>query len=99
MAGADSFDGLEWCQTVVDHETGRLFHLQQWNLFKGQTDWGNNGVLPYIQSALMHNLGFYQTFMAQLREALMNDAADILLLRYASDKQASLLMNAISGGD
>ena len=25
MAGADSFDGLEWCQTVVDHESGKLF--------------------------------------------------------------------------
>jgi hypothetical protein len=24
---ADSFDGLEWCQTVVDHETGLLYHL------------------------------------------------------------------------
>lgn len=27
-AGADSFDGLEWCQSVVDHETGPLFHLR-----------------------------------------------------------------------
>src|SRR3972149_6489820 len=24
--GADSFDGLEWCQTSVDHITGRLYH-------------------------------------------------------------------------
>lgn len=24
--GADSFDGLEWCQTVVDHNTGLLYH-------------------------------------------------------------------------
>ena len=39
MAGADSFDGLEWCQTVVDHQTGKLFHFQQWDLFKDQTDW------------------------------------------------------------
>ena len=99
MAGADSFDGLEWCQTVVDHESGRLFHFQQWDLFKGQTDWGNNGALPYIQSALMHNLEFYEPFIAELREALMKDAAETFLRRYAPDKQASLLMNAIKGGD
>jgi queuine/archaeosine tRNA-ribosyltransferase len=99
MAGADSFDGLEWCQTVVDHETGRLFHFQQWDLFKGQTGWGNNGALPYIQSALMHNLEFYRTFMTELREALMNDIAETFLRRYATDKHASLLMSAITGGD
>ena len=29
LAGADSFDGLEWCQTVVDHKTGKLLHFQQ----------------------------------------------------------------------
>jgi len=99
MAGADSFDGLEWCQTVVDHDTGKLFHFQQWDLFKDQTDWGNNGVLPYIQSALMHNLEFYRAFMAELREALMKDTAEEFLRRYAPDKQASLLMSAINRGD
>jgi queuine/archaeosine tRNA-ribosyltransferase len=99
MAGADSFDGLEWCQTVVDHETGRLFHFQQWDLFKDQTGWGSNGALPYIQSALMHNLGFYRTFMRELREALMNDTAEPFLRRYVTDEQASLLMSAITGGN
>ncbi len=99
IAGADSFDGLEWCQTVVDHETGKLFHFQQWDLFKDQTDWGNNGALPYIQSALMHNLEFYRAFMADLRDALMDDTAEAFLRRYAPDKQASLLMNAIRGGE
>lgn len=99
MAGADSFDGLEWCQTVVDHETGKLFHFQQWDLFRDQTGWGNNGALPYIQSALMHNLEFYRAFMAELREALINGTAETFLRRYANDKQVSLLMNAIKGGD
>jgi queuine/archaeosine tRNA-ribosyltransferase len=99
MAGADSFDGLEWCQTVVDHETGKLFHFQQWDLFKDQTNWGHNGALPYIQSVLMHNLEFYRTFMAELREALMNDASEAFLRRYTPDKQASLLMNAIRIGE
>lgn len=99
VAGADSFDGLEWCQTVVDHETGRLFHFQQWDLFKGQTDWGGNGALPYVHSVLMHNLEFYRTFMSELRDALIKDAAEAFLRRFATDKQASLLMSAIEGGE
>lgn len=98
MAGADSFDGLEWCQTVVDHETGKLFHFQQWDLFREQTDWGDNVALPYIQSVLMHNLEFYRKFMRELREALMNGSAEMILRRYASEKQATLLINAANGG-
>jgi len=99
MAGADSFDGLEWCQTVVDHDTGRLFHFQQWDLFKDQTEWGSNGTLPYIQSALMHNLEFYRAFMADLREALMKNVAEDFLRRYVPDRQASLLISATKEGD
>ncbi|WP_182212931.1 hypothetical protein [Stenotrophomonas acidaminiphila] len=41
-AGADSFDGLEWCQTVVDHDTGLLFHLSQSDFFRRQTAWGES---------------------------------------------------------
>jgi queuine/archaeosine tRNA-ribosyltransferase len=33
-AGADSFDGLEWCRTVADYDTGCLFHFQQFELFQ-----------------------------------------------------------------
>lgn len=33
-AGADSFDGLEWCRTVADYERGFLFHFQQFEFFK-----------------------------------------------------------------
>ncbi len=99
MAGADSFDGLEWCQTVVDHESGKLFHFQQWDLFRDQTSWGDNGTLPYIQSALMHNLEFYAVFMEELRESLMHDTAETFLRRYASDNQVSLVIGAIKGGD
>lgn len=32
-AGADSFDGLEWCRTVADYDSGYLFHFQQFDCF------------------------------------------------------------------
>lgn len=32
-AGADSFDGLEWCRTVADYSNGCLFHFQQFEFF------------------------------------------------------------------
>ena len=99
MAGADSFDGLEWCQTVVDHETGKLFHFQQWDLFRQQTEWGQSDALPYIQSVLMHNLDFYEHFMTELREAVRGDAAETFLRRFATEDQVALLLQATRGGE
>ena len=32
-AGADSFDGLEWCRTVADYDNGILFHFQHFDCF------------------------------------------------------------------
>ena len=97
FAGADSFDGLEWCQTTVDHETGRLLHFQQWDLIRHQTKWGEPSPLPYIQSVLMHNLDFYQKFMVRLREAIRSEDTESFLRNYATNEQASLLFQAGKG--
>ncbi len=69
IAGADSFDGLEWCQTVVDHKTALLHHFQQWDFMREQTEWGVNGSLPFTQSVLMHNLDFYAAFTRRMQQS------------------------------
>ena len=33
VAGADAFDGLEWCRTSADYRSGHLFHFQQFDCF------------------------------------------------------------------
>ena len=99
MAGADCFDGLEWCQTVVDHSTGKLCHYQHWDLFRHQTLWGINGILPYNQSVLMHNLEFYRQFMDDLCKAMKGGDAKIYLKKYASEAESKMLMDVIEGGD
>ena len=97
LSGADSFDGLEWCQTTVDHETGRLLHFQQWDLIRYQTRWGEPSLLPYIHSVLMHNLDFYEKFMVKLREAIRSDNTESFLQHYATNEQALLLFQAGKG--
>lgn len=69
MSGADSFDGLEWCQTVVDHETALLYHLTQADFFRGQTGWGDAD-LSFQARTLAHNLEFYMDWMRRLRSAV-----------------------------
>lgn len=67
-AGADSFDGLEWCQTVVDHETKTLHHLSHADFFRKQTRWGDLEI-SFHPRVLAHNLTFYADWMAQLQRA------------------------------
>lgn len=69
ITGADSFDGLEWCQTVVDHESALLFHLSQADFFTAQTSWGGEN-WPFQPRVLAHNLEFYTDWMARLRGAI-----------------------------
>lgn len=69
--GADSFDGLEWCQTVVDHETALLYHLSQADFFSEQTAWSGAG-LSFQARTLAHNLEFYASWMQRLRAAITN---------------------------
>lgn len=68
-AGADSFDGLEWCQTAVDHDTGLLFHLSQSDFFRQQTAWGDEDI-SFHSRTLAHNLMFYADWMQRLRQAV-----------------------------
>lgn len=70
--GADSFDGLEWCQTVVDHNTGLLYHLSQADFFAKQTEWFEAG-LSFQARTLVHNLEFYSSWMQRLRTAITNE--------------------------
>lgn len=71
--GADSFDGLEWCQTVVDHETGLLHHLSQADFFASQTAWGDDDKLSFQARTLAHNLEFFSDWMQRLRDAVNQD--------------------------
>ena len=69
--GADSFDGLEWCQTVIDHDTALLYHLSQADFFSAQTTWSEAG-LSFQARTLAHNLEFYAAWMQRLRTAIAN---------------------------
>lgn len=79
-AGADSFDGLEWCRVVVDRETNRLNHFQHFDLFTYQSGHAEsplvaevlkNDNIDFNARAALHNLDYF----AQLRDELRHAAA------------------------
>lgn len=69
MAGADSFDGLEWCQTTVNYENALLYHFHQRELFGHQVEFDSLDI-PYTQATLAHNLRFYSIWMREIQDYL-----------------------------
>lgn len=80
MAGADFFDGLEWCRTAIDGKRWRLYHFQQWDMFAGQTGFinspiiaqlvnNNSGAVPWITKVALHNIAFFM----QASESIMDN--------------------------
>lgn len=77
-AGADTFDGLEWCRTVVDYKNGYLFHFQHYDIFKDMQredirdktikDLINKEYFPYTLKALMHNIDYFMDLQFSLKK-------------------------------
>ena len=100
LAGADSFDGLEWCQTVVDHSSGMLSHFQHFDFVRDQTKWGSESSLPFTQTVLMHNLELYRQYKQDLHDAVFNPTAALdILARFASKERIDLILSAIQGNE
>lgn len=81
LSGADSFDGLEWCQTVVNSKTAMLYHFQQRELIIDGCNFCNSD-FDYTLSTLGHNLTFYNSWMNIIRNSIYTNKSKDLLLKY-----------------
>ncbi len=72
--GADSFDGIDWCQTVAEYGTGRLYHPMLLPFFgKGEYPL-KIGELSGHAKMLAHNLSFYDKWMKEVRQHIEQGA-------------------------
>lgn len=70
LCGADSFDGLEWCQTVADPTTAHLHHFQQREMLDDSAVARFTSGMNYSLGTLVHNLSFFQEWMKRVRNAV-----------------------------
>jgi len=84
FSGADSFDGLDWCQTVVDFESGTLHHPLHLDLYKHQSHWGSDNDISFFSRCYLHNLEFYKSWELSLQSALLNNQAERMIQKYLS---------------
>lgn len=78
-AGADSFDGLEWCRMAVDRVHNRLNHFQHFDFFSFQASVAESEItrtalddagVDFAGKVALHNLDYYDDLAK-----LLNDAA------------------------
>lgn len=87
VAGADTFDGLEWCRTTVDPEKGHLFHFQHYDCFKDirTAEMGTvrrlieNPKTPYILRVVSFNFDYYNEFSKEMQSMIHSGQKNILL--------------------
>lgn len=89
-AGADSFDGLEWCRVVVDRETNRLNHFQHFDLFTYQSGQAESQIVAEVLKndnidfnarAAFHNLDYFAELRDELRQAAAKGNLEALSAR------------------
>ena len=80
--GVDSFDGLDWCQTVVDYDSATLHHTLQLDFFSHQSKLGNEKEISFYARLLAHNLEFYLLWMSEINEEIKKNSVNDMLKYY-----------------
>ncbi len=80
--GVDSFDGLDWCQTVADFDTATLHHSLQLDFFAHQSHFGANEDMSYMVRLFAHNLEFYTQWMKEINRELSQGTIDQMMRYY-----------------
>jgi queuine/archaeosine tRNA-ribosyltransferase len=105
-AGADSFDGLEWCRKVVDRDQHRLHHFHHFDLFAYQAECAdspitrnaiNQAEVKFIAKVIFHNLDFYTDFICKLRTSTINGNIRGFITENLPKPIWSELMNKLNG--
>lgn len=88
-AGADSFDGLEWCRTVAEYQTGFLFHFQQFDFFSAAQlsrirdqsirHLVDNPHTPYSVRTLSYNVDFFKDWTRSMQNLIHSGQTEALL--------------------
>lgn len=106
-AGADSFDGLEWCRYVLDGKGHSLRHFQHYDLHKWQDKFAISPVtrgaiednkVRYSGRTVFHNLDIYTSFLDKLRAAMRDEKRLVeLMTKLLPEEAMPLVRDALPG--
>lgn len=103
-AGADTFDGLEWCRMVVDRHNHRLNHIQYFEFYTDQTPDSPiarealiNSKIDFAGKVAFHNLDYYGGLMNDIRDYLTDSNLEALMVGLAGSEIIKKLKLTIPG--
>ncbi len=103
-AGADSFDGLEWCRVVADGLTRKLFHFQQFDFFAYQARVATSPVtaaamdddlVDFAGKVAFHNLDVLTKFADELQTGAASNRLEALVRELLGRENAIQLASQI----
>ncbi|KJZ64366.1 toll/interleukin-1 receptor domain-containing protein [Pseudomonas fluorescens] len=96
-AGADTFDGLEWCRFAVDPESERLHHFQHYDFFRTKrirSDFMDvvdaDEDIGYAGKVAFHNLEYYGEFGRVMRDMYSRGREEAFAMGVTGIKSAEL---------
>lgn len=95
FAGADSFDGLDWCQTVADYESATLHHTWHYDLYAHQGAWGGEVDMSMLTRCFLHNLDFYNIWMDKIRVACGTEKIFDMVDEYINGPQKVVILDLL----
>lgn len=96
-AGADTFDGLEWCRFAIDPDLERLHHFQHFDFFKTKRIRSEfmdrvmaNDDIGYAGKVAFHNLEYYAEFVRIMRDMYSKGREEPFAMGVTGMKSAEL---------
>lgn len=105
-AGADTFDGLEWCRMAIDRDAERLHHFQHFDFFTYQTEVADSSItrealtdsaVDFAGKVAFHNLDYFAYFVKGMREAIMEGSMEAFVVGLAGKATTNQLKKLIPG--
>lgn len=90
-AGADSFDGLEWCRTAADYSNGHLFHFSHFDCFFEQ--YSSRVSSPAIRAIVADSNASYIAKVASYNIDYFSDSAKTMKDMITAGQIEHLLKN------
>jgi tRNA-guanine family transglycosylase len=96
MAGADSFDSVDWSRWLLNRNDCHFTDMAHLALQDCQCKACIRNDLETITKAIFHNLLFYQEFLASFREAIKTKTEFEFLKNYLDPKTISKIVKLFS---
>lgn len=105
-AGADAFDGLEWCRMAVDRNTNRLHHFHLFDFFTYQNGQAESHItraafedidIDFAGKVVFHNLDYYTGLVGDMREYFNEDNIEAFMIGVMGSPIAKQLKQQVPG--